>query len=405
MTVIKKIIPALLLTIFVSSQIGALERAPELIAASAILYDYTTGRVLFEKEPDLVFPPASMTKLITLYLGWQNLEEGRFSRDELVEITSEGSTFSRPSGSSLMLLEEGQKVTYLEILKGLAISSGNDAAYALAHQISGSAQFFVDEMNELVQSLGYEHMYFEDPDGWSENNRVTAREYARFSADYIEAFPYALEEIHSQKYFEYPKYENLPEAGGRILTPRKKRNTNLLLGRVPGVDGLKTGYIDESGFNFTATAKRSNSRFIAVLMGIKDFSSYMEGIEIRAGETADLLEFGFRNYKTIYPSVPEFEELTIWEGAEDLLHVHLEGEPVFTLSVDEMTTFTSVLSLPDEVNAPILKGEIIGSLLYRTGEGDLQSFSVIASDSVEKANIFKVFWHKIVKQYNRLTTP
>lgn len=404
MTTSKKNITALILIFFISVQIGALDTAPELIATSAILYDYTTGRVLFEKNPDLVFPPASMTKLITLYLGWKNLEEGKFSRDELVEITSEGSTFSRPPGSSLMLLEEGQKVTYLEILKGLAISSGNDAAYALAHQISGSAPLFVDEMNELVQSLGYEHMYFEDPDGWSENNKVTAREYARFSADYIRAFPYALEEIHSQKYFQYPKPENMPDGGGRILTSRKKKNTNLLLGKVAGVDGLKTGYIDESGFNFTATAKRNNSRFIAVVLGIKDYSSYLEGIKIRADETAALLEFGFRNYKTIYPSVPDFEDLTLWEGKEDLLPVSLKGDPVFTLNLDEMATFTSVLSLPVEINAPISKGDIIGSLFYKTTEGDLGAFSIVASESIERANIFKVLWHKIVKQYRKLST-
>lgn len=382
----------------------SLEEGPELKAESAILYDYTTGRVLFEKEPDLIIPPASMTKLVTLYLGWENIENGNFSRDDLIEITSEGSSFSRPQGSSLMLLEEGQRVSYLDILKGLAIASGNDAAYALAHQISGSKEAFVIKMNDLVQSLGFKNMYFEDPDGWSSNNRVSAREYAEFSADYIRTFPYALEEIHSQKYFIYPKEENLPDEGARIITPRKKTNTNILLDKVPGVDGLKTGYIDESGFNFSVTAKRGESRYIAVLLGIKDVP-YWEGIKLRAEESTSLLEYGFRNYKTIRPLIPEFDDVTLWEGVEDSLKVHLEGDPLFTLSVDEMTSFTSSVNIPDEMVAPIAEGDVIGFLEYKIDDRQVDTFEIVASSSIEKANIFKVIWHKVVRQYKKITTP
>ncbi len=404
MTNMKKIISFIYLILLFSFQVGALDSAPDLIAASAILYDFTTGRVLFEKEPDRIVPPASMTKLITLYLGWQNLENGNFRRDDKVEITSEGSTFSRPPGSSLMLLEEGQNVSYLEILKGLAISSGNDAAYALAYTISGSEKLFVEEMNQLVQSLGYDVMHFEDPDGWSADNRITAREYAAFSADYIRAFPYALDEIHSQEYFLYPKEENLPDHDARIITPRKKKNTNSLLGKVPGVDGLKTGYIDESGFNFTATAKRDTSRYIAVILGIKDVP-YWEGINIRAQEAAALLEYGFSNYKTIYPVKPDFKNMKIWEGETNSLTVQMDGEPVFTLSMDEMTSFTSTVTLDEEMTAPIEKGEPVGVVRYRTSDGELEEFSIIATQSIHKANIFKVLWHKIVRQYQHLTNP
>jgi len=403
MNYIKKISIAFILLIQ-TFYIWSLEAGPDLSASSAILYDYTTGRVLFEKDADLEIPPASMTKLVTLYLGWQNIEDGNFSRDDLIEITTEGSSFSRPPRSSLMLLEEGQRVTYLEILKGLAIASGNDAAYALAHCISGSDNVFVGKMNDLMQSLGLKNMHFEDPDGWSSHNRVTAREYAEFSADYIRAFPYALEEIHSQKYFIYPKEENLPEQGGRILTARKKKNTNILLEKVPGVDGLKTGYIDESGFNFTATAKRGESRYIAVILGIKDVP-YFEGITLRAEEAADLLEYGFRNYKTIHPAIPRFEDISLWEGEEDFLKVHLEGDPRFTLSIDEMTSFKSALVIPEELTAPVAGGDVIGHIEYKINDRVLEAFDVVASSSIEKANIFKVLWHKVLRQYKKITTP
>ena len=393
-----------LLLIIITSQLWSLDKGPELLASSAILYDYTTGRVLYEKDADLPIPPASMTKLITLYLGWKNLEDGRVSRDQLIEISSEGSSFTRPIGSSLMLLEEGQNVTFLDIMKGLAISSGNDAAYAIANLLSDSTENFIKEMNGLVADLGYKSMYFEDPDGWSANNIVTAREYAQFSADYIRSFPYALEEIHSQEYFTYPKEQNLPLSGARIITARKKKNTNILLGKVPGVDGLKTGYIDESGFNFTATAKRKDSRFIAVILGIKDVS-YFDGIELRAKEAAELLEYGFSNYRTIYPVIPQFNDIKLWEGVEDVLEIQLEDKPVFTLSDDEMTSFSSTIQIPDELDAPIIAGDHIGSVVYKTDRGELQSFPVTAVKTVEKANIFKVLWHKIVKKYRNITHP
>jgi len=382
----------------------SLDREPELIATSAILYDFTTGRVLFEKEADLPIAPASMTKLITLFIGLQSIEEGLNSREEIVHITREGSSFSRPVGSSLMLLEEGQKVSYIDILKGLAISSGNDAAYALAHHISGSDILFVEEMNHLVQSLGYRQMYFEDPDGWSSNNRVTAREYAQFAADYIRTFPFALEEIHSQEYFTYPQEENLPPAGARIVTPRKKKNTNILLGKVDGVDGLKTGYIDESGFNFTATAKRGDSRFISVVLGIKDVS-YWDGIAIRAEESARLLEYGFSNYKTIFPSEPELGNIPMWEGKTDTLVIEINNIPGFTLSMEEMLSFKSTLNLPEELTAPISKGDMVGTLTFQADDRELGVVSIFAAESIEKANIFKVLWHKIVRQYRKLTNP
>ena len=398
---IRKKISVVSLVLILCLPVWALEKEPDLQAASAILYDYTTGRVLFEKNADLVLAPASMTKLVTLYLGWQSIEEGRAFRDELVEITEEGSSFSRPPGSSLMLLEEGQNVTFLEILKGLAISSGNDAAYALAHRLSGSEEEFVREMNKLVQSMGYTHMFFEDPDGWSSENRVTAREYAQFSADYIRTFPDALEEIHKQQYFVYPKEENLPLSGARIITARTKKNTNILLGVIHGVDGLKTGYIDESGFNFTATAKRKNSRYIAVIMGIKNIP-YFEGISLRAEEAAELLEYGFRNFKTIYPDIPSIDDIKVWEGQNDIIPVELTGIPEFTLSLEEIGSIQTIVNVPEELTAPLEKGEVIGSVIYKSLGIELESFPIIVSQSIEKANIFKVFRHKIVKQYRKL---
>lgn len=400
---IRKSISLISLYILILLPLQAIDPAPELIAESAVLYDFATGRVLFNKNGNLSIPPASMTKLVTLYLGWQYLEKGG-EPGEPVEINSVGSSFSRPVGSSLMLLEEGQNVTFLEIMKGLAISSGNDAAYALAEHISGTPELFVQQMNDLVQSLGYKTMHFVDPDGWSAENRVTALEYASFAADYIRTFPEALKLVHSLRSFTYPQKENLPPDGGRILTPRVKKNTNILLGKVEGVDGLKTGYIDESGFNFTATAKRGMSRFIAVIMGIKNVG-YFDGITLRADEAAELLEYGFKNYKTIDPEVPIFEPLPLWEGKSDEVAIRMEGDPLFTLSVDEMTDFSREIDVPGDLTAPLKEGEPIGSVIYKSGERNLGSFPVVVAQNVEKGNFFKVLWHRTLKLYRKITSP
>lgn len=376
----------------------ALEAPPELHARSAVLYDFATGRILYGKEPDMAIPPASMTKLVTLYLGWQYLEEGG-SPDEKVEITPVGSAFSRPEGSSLMLLEEGQNVTFMEIMKGLAVASGNDAAYALAEHISGNPGIFVGKMNNLMSSLGYTRMHFVDPDGWSAGNSVTAGEYASFAADYIRRFPRSLEMIHSLRTFTYPEPENMTGGMARISTPRIKENTNILLGKVEGVDGLKTGYIDESGFNFTATAKRGITRFIAVIMGIVDVP-YLEGIQLRADEADALLEYGFRNYKTIEPELPVFDAVKLWEGREDSVEVEAVGEPVFTLSADDMPRFSREINLPEELTAPLVAGQQVGSVVYKTGGETLGEFPVVVSDGAERGNIFKVLWHRTIRLFN-----
>ncbi|MBN2657244.1 MAG: D-alanyl-D-alanine carboxypeptidase [Spirochaetales bacterium] len=402
MSIFKRLLLFPLFIIFLLP-LRALEKGPELVAESAVLYDFSTGRILFDKNGEVSIPPASMTKLVTLYLGWQYLQKGG-SPDEPVEITSTGSSFSRPPGSSLMLLEEGQNVSFLRVMTGLAVASGNDAAYALAEHISGKPEVFVDRMNALVSSLGYKNMHFVDPDGWSAENRVTALDYAGFSADYIKAFPDALKEVHSVKTFVYPEAANLPAVGARIVTPREKDNTNKLLGRVEGVDGLKTGYIDESGFNFTATAKRGITRFIAVIMGIKDVP-YLQGIELRADEAAELLEYGFRNYKTIDPDAPQLEPVFLWEGKADEIAVNMIGDPIFTLSVDEMTSFSREIDIPAELTAPLPEGAVVGEVRYRTADGVLASFPLVTDGAAEKGNIFKVLWHRTVKLYRRLTNP
>ncbi len=169
-----------------------------------------------------------------------------------------------------MNLGQGQIVTVEELMKGVAIASGNDAAAALAEYVAGSSEAFVRRMNEEARFMGYSVMHFADPAGLSTENRVTAREFADFCRRYIELHPEALAELHSLREFDYPLPQNVP--GGRLSgqATRKQYNGNYLVWDGIGVDGLKTGHLDNANFTAAITARRGDTRLIAVLLGVRD---------------------------------------------------------------------------------------------------------------------------------------
>ncbi|MDC7219644.1 MAG: D-alanyl-D-alanine carboxypeptidase [Spirochaetales bacterium] len=361
---------------------------PELMAEGAVVMDYLTGRVLYEKEGDVYRAPASMTKLITLYLGCEAVEKGDFALDTPVTVTEGGSAFSRPEGSSLMLLEEGQVLDYLTLLQGIAVSSGNDGAYQLAELVAGNSDDFVGRMNLLVYSMGYEQMYFEDPDGWSENNRVSPVSYADFSRHYIEAFPWALEQLHSVKELTYPKEENMAP-GGQIQSSRTKKNTNWLLGKVEGVDGLKSGYIDESGFNFAATAQRGETRLITVVMGIFP-EHYWEGLEIRAAESEALLEYGFSHWET--QPLPDFSvPVKVYSGEEEEISLIPEEIPLFTYGEAELDRLTRTWETDDWLRAPLEQGTVGGRIVWYFDGEPVGEADLVSERDVKKGAFFHNF--------------
>jgi len=361
----------------------------ELTAQAAVLMDYATGRVLYDRAGDEPIPPASMTKVMTLYLAYEALEEGVLRKEQVITIDEAGSSFSRPPRSSLMLLEEGQEVTVLDLMKGLAVASGNDAAYALADLIGPGTDAFIEKMNAKAREMGLNHTVFVDPDGWSEFNQVTAREFSRLARTYIAEYPEALEELHSVPFMIYPMPENMPEERTfRIQAPRKKKNTNWLLKSYPGIDGLKTGYIDEAGFNFSATAAREEGRLISVIMGIHT-DSYYQGLQRRAEETEILLDYGFDSYAYRPLDPPELPEMRVWKGSEQELIPVQRDVPGALLTEGEETNIYAIVELTDRVIAPVAPDDVIGRVTYylegnRMGETDL-----IAGREIPEGNLFQ----------------
>ena len=369
----------IILLIFFFTYTLSLNAELDITASSAILIDYTTGRIIYQKNPDERIPPASMTKLVTLYIIYDMIDQEKINEFDTVTINYAVSAEGMKPGSSLMGLHAGDQLTVHDLMLGIAVASGNDASYALADYTAGSALNFIELMNRYVSDMGYKNMHFVDPDGWSEENIITAREFAFFSKDYIERFPRALPELHS-----------VTELSGKY----NKKNTNLLLGRVEGVDGLKTGHIPESGFNFTATARRKLTRFISVVMGIQS-PDFRTGLIIRAEESAALLEYGFQNYSTLYLKESKPVKVRIRKGKKDFIEAGPESYPLFTLSGSESETGIMIINANEDVKAPVSEGDVIGSVTF-WNEYSQETVDILARENIEKAGLFSIIWRKII---------
>lgn len=247
-------------------------------AKSAILMNMSDGKILYAQNPDLPIQPASLTKVLSLYLVYEAVNEGRAHLDDMVRISRK----AWRTGGSRMYLQAGKRIPLRELMKGMAIVSGNDACVAVAEHFGG-VRSFVAMMNKKARQLGMTHSRFKNPNGLPAKGQVTtARDVLTLSCRYLDRFPEALG-IHSMRYFRH----------GRIT----QVNHNGLLHAYPDVDGLKTGFVAAAGFHIVATAKRGDVRLIAVVMGSKNPS-------VRAAETHKLLEAGFRMVEN-QPSGPD----------------------------------------------------------------------------------------------------
>lgn len=251
--------------------LGLLLAAPALAFSvntkAAILMDAGTGKVLYTKNSERLIPPASLTKVMTMYLAYEAAAKGEVSFKDKVKVGPE----IRQAWGSRMHLKEGDVVTVEELMKGMAVASGNDACLVAAKRLAGSIPAFVARMNKKARDLGMANTVFKNPNGLPAKGQVsTAEDLLQLSRAYLKRFPQSLD-FHSMKTFAY----------NNVL----HKNCNRLLGSMPGVDGLKTGYVAASGFNIVSTVKRGDKRLIAVVLGAKSASQ-------RARETRKLLERG-----------------------------------------------------------------------------------------------------------------
>ncbi|MGC9195231.1 MAG: serine hydrolase [Syntrophobacteraceae bacterium] len=239
-------------------------------ARSAILYDMASGRVLYEQNADLQIPPASLTKILTLYLTFEAIDSGRISLSDTVRVSRRAASMPNVR----MGLRTGDMVTVAQLIRGMAIESGNDAACAMAEYLGGSVEGFVAKMNAKARELGMTNSHFMTPNGLPAPGQLTtARDIMKLSAAYLKRFPEALSISSTRSFCYHGKTDH---------------NPNNLLGCCPGVDGLKTGFTCASGFNISATAMRDHTRLIAVVLGAVN-------PWIRRTDAETMLEEGYRS--------------------------------------------------------------------------------------------------------------
>jgi D-alanyl-D-alanine carboxypeptidase (penicillin-binding protein 5/6) len=371
-----------------------LTNQPEINSKSAVLVDAVTGTLLYSKNPHEEISPASLTKLMTMHIVMKEIEEGRALYDEIIPITIESWAQSQPPRSSLMFLAPGQTVTLREIMLGLAVPSGNDAAVAAALRFAPSMDEFARLMTMEGRRMGLNVTRFVEASGISEYNMTTAEEFAWFCRQYIDLHPLSLKDFHSVGVFSYPTENNVAAVyrdNPRTIT---QENRNNLLKTFPGVDGLKTGYIDESGYNIAVTAQRDNTRFISVTLGA-------ENTRRRDADNALLLSWAFENFKTVRPVIGYIAKERLYKGKEKNAEFALAQTADFTSPVNRANSlkFETVINGP--LIAPIPEGTIAGYILILDDFGELNRVPLITARSYEKGNIFKRIWHSILLFFKR----
>ena len=388
-------------------------------AKSAILIDVSNGNILYEKNADAIIPPASMTKLFSMYVVEEEIASGRFSYDQVIPLPPESWACNMPPHSSLMFLGKDQRVTMEELLLGLSICSGNDAAYALAYTVCGSMEEFVERMNLVAQDLGLENTHFVESSGYSEKNQTTAREMAEFAAIYLRRHPQSLHRFHSVLDFTYPKARNLapgdkPAAQDfsqglpqKITMAITQDNTNPLLGKLEGCDGLKTGYIDESGYNLALTAVRDETRFLSVTMGGPGKNT-REGQVGRVHDGTELMEWAFRNFADYSVELKVHPYLVrSFNSSEKMLRlVPVYSDSTFTVPYVTGTSMTENMNsvkvevkLPDFCWGEVVQGNQYGSIVISAGDYILKEIPLLADRNLKKGNVLLAASDLILSRY------
>ena len=331
-------------------------------AQSAVLMDGLTGQVLYEQNPQLRLPPASFVKVIALYLIYDAIRAGQLKVDDLVTVSERA---WRIQGSK-MFIKVGDRVKVEDLLKGVAIASGNDACIALAERLSGSEEVFVSKMNEKANLLELKNSQFKNSHGMPDEGQfTTAMDMAILSRRYIEDHPEALA-LHSTTEFEYNGI--------------RQGNRNTLLQKNIGVDGLKTGHVEESGYHLVATAKREGQRMIAVVMGC-------DKVKKRAPEAQKLLEFGFKNFSTVeaVKKGATFGPVKVRRGKLNSVILTAAEDARVTVAKGKENSVSTVPQLPQFVVAPIQKGQMVTKALIQNEGKTIKEVGLLASSDVQKS--------------------
>ena len=340
---------------------------------SAILLEPTTGTVLYEKNPDEKLAPASMTKVMSMLLIMEAIDDGKLSFDDDVVISENASKM----GGSQIFLQTGEKYKVRELLKGIAIASGNDAVVAMAEKVSGSVDAFVEKMNQRAKGLGLTNTHFDNPHGLdSEQHYTTARDMSKMAKELLKH-----EEIltFTSIYEDYLKKND----GSSIWLV----NTNKLVRFYEGVDGLKTGFTTTAGYCITTTAKRGDLRLLSVVMNA-------DTSDLRSKDTTNMLNYGFNTYQfdVLLKKEKSLGKIKVEKGNIIETDVYLKNDITMLKKQSDEKIMYDYNIVVDKLKAPITDNQKIGHIEVIDNEGNIVSEEdLIVKEEIIKANIFQLF--------------
>lgn len=350
---------------------------------SAILMEMSTGKVLYEHNPDEVLSPASITKIMTLILIFDAIEEGKIDYEDIVT-TSE---YAKSMGGSQVFLETGEQQTVETLIKCIIIASGNDASVCMAEYVAGSEEAFVAKMNERAAGLGMTNTVFKDCCGLcdSMDHHTTARDVAIMSRELVTKYPQILN--YSKIWME--NITHVTAQGSKEFT---LANTNKLLKQYEWTTGLKTGSTSLAKYCLSATAKKEDIELVAVIMGAPDY-------KIRFSEAATLLNYGFSivdMYKDDNKDVDGVENIR--NGVKDKLKIKAENGFTYICGKDENSNdITKQISMSSGLKAPVKKGDVVGEIIYYIGEKEIGRINICANENIREAgyvDYLKKMWYK-----------
>ena len=375
----KKILTILILffTIF-SSRVNSVEF--DINAKTVILQDYLSGKILYEKEPNLKIFPASMTKIMTSIVAFDLIKNGQLDLDEKFFVSENAWRLSQ-AGYSSMFIMVGDQISVENLLRGIIISSGNDACIALAEGIAGTEDEFAIMMTAKAKEIGMTNSNFANSSGINHpNNLSTVKDILIMSNYLIKNYP---------EYYKYFKEKEFTwdRTGGEPIT---QGNRNPLLYKNIGADGIKTGFLAYEKYSLASSIIRNNRRLIAVASGFNSTNT-------RSRESQKLLTWGITNFDTIEISKKDtdFTELDVWLGKKDKVKVYSENDIYVTVKKARIKNLETKIIYSGPIEAPIKKNEKIAKLIISYDGNFLSEHDLLSSENINKKNIISRIWNSI----------
>ena len=352
-------ISALVLCLVLSTQANSFTTS----AKQLILVDTKTGEILLEKNADELMHPASMSKIMTVYLAFEAIKKGHLKLDDKVPISEN----AWRKGGSRMFLKLNSQIDVSDILRGIIVQSGNDAAIALAEHLEGSEEAFAEKMTLKAKELGLQHSTFKNATGWPDDDHLmTARDLSKLAVLTIKRFP-ELYSIYSETNFTHNKI--------------KQGNRNPLLYKGMGADGLKTGHTKAAGYGLTASVERAGRRLVLVINGLTSARK-------RTIESQRVIEWGFREYENhkVFNANDSVASIDVWLGKVKTIPALIETELLLTIKRSDKQKMKMIVNYEEPITAPISKGQKVGTLKVQIPQKTELTYPLVSAIDVERLN-------------------